>query len=94
MAAGIAHPTVPPPPRLPANAGIGMDAVLARLEATCLEGAVVRQRWLAAHGIRRDLVIALPPHGFGATPAHAWVDGVDQVAGDYVELYRRPAPEG
>ena len=76
---------------LPRRAGIGVSAVLNRLAPTCLEGAFVRQQWLAHQGECRDVVIGLPPSGFGKTAAHAWVDGTDEAsARQYIELHRVP----
>jgi hypothetical protein len=93
LSAGESRPAVAPPPGLPLSAGLGVEAVLGRMSATCLEGALVRQRWLAAHGDRRDVVIGLPVRDFGPTPAHAWVDGLDLEAGaEHLELYRIEAP--
>jgi hypothetical protein len=93
LAAGVASPVVRPPPVLPASAGIGVDAALTRLRATCLESALVRQRWLAAHGVEHEVVIGLPAVGFGDTPAHAWLDGVDAEPVDqHVELHRLEVP--
>lgn len=96
---GVARPVLRPPPALPDRAGLGVDAVIGRLGASCLEGALVRQRWLAAHGIDRDVVIGLPSGNFGATPAHApahaWVDGFEAVASaEHLELHRIPSPPG
>jgi hypothetical protein len=92
LAAGVASPSVAGPPALPLRVGLGVDAVIGRMGATCLEGAMVRQRWLAAHGDLRDVVIGLPPSDFGPTPAHAWVDGLDPAGSDlHAELYRIPA---
>jgi Transglutaminase-like superfamily len=66
-----------------------MEAALSRLQATCLEAAVVRQRWLAAHGDLRDIVIGVLPSGLRDNPAHAWVDGTDsRAASAYLELHR------
>src|ERR1700678_3135282 len=91
LAAGVIRPIIKTPPTLPGSAGIGVMAVLTRTSPTCLEGALVRQHWLAAHGDRRDVVIGLPKVGFGDTPAHAWVDGTDLSSPlQYVELHRLP----
>lgn len=61
------------PPALPRTAVRGVEAVLRRSGPTCLEAALVRQRWLAAHGVRLDVVIGVtaPRDGF---EAHAWLD--------------------
>jgi hypothetical protein len=96
LADGVAHAAVPAPPPPPLAAGAGVDGVLTRARATCLEAALVRQRWLAAQGMVLDVVIGLPASGFGAKPAHAWVDGLDPVASaEHTELYRLVAePNG
>ncbi|HWI08616.1 MAG TPA: lasso peptide biosynthesis protein [Solirubrobacteraceae bacterium] len=79
---------LPPPPRLPPDAGRGVGALLRRREHSCLEGALVQQRWLVACGDRRDVVIGVvaPGEAFGA---HAWLDG-DPVAArePFTELRR------
>jgi hypothetical protein len=75
---------LPAPPRLPAGAERGVRAVLRR--ASCLERSLVLQRWLAAHGDARDVVIGTTgPAGF---QAHAWLDGDDDAG--FVELARLP----
>ncbi len=58
--------------------------------ASCLETAIVRQRFLASQGVRRDLVIGVtaPSAGFRA---HAWLEGDGGTSG-FVELHRHPAP--
>jgi Transglutaminase-like superfamily len=62
------------PPALPAaRGGRGVAAVLRRLQPSCLERALVLQRWLAAHGERREVVVGVSsPADFHA---HAWLDG-------------------
>lgn len=79
-----------PPPPLPEHAARGVGALLRRREHSCLEGALVRQRWLAARGDRRDVVIGVvaPGEAFGA---HAWVDGDHAAAGEGFEELRRIA---
>jgi hypothetical protein len=88
---GIAETTVSDPPRLGAEAGRGVFAVLRRSPATCLERALVLQRWHAAHGNERDVIIAVR----GSTDdfaAHAWLEGEpDPLAGTFKELLRLPA---
>ena len=70
---------VPVPPRLPVSAVRGVDAVLRRRTPTCLEVALIRQRWLAAHGEPRAIAIGVtaPSGGFAA---HAWLVGEDEPA--------------
>jgi hypothetical protein len=77
------------PPRLPARSARGVSAVLRRTSPTCLERALVLQRWLAAHGVARDVIIGVksPADGFAA---HAWLDG-EEHGRDYAELTRLPA---
>jgi len=82
-----------PVPDLPRAASRGVHAVLRRTRWSCLERAIVRQRWLASQGSARDLVIGVsagPPFA-----AHAWLDGdpAAEYAG-YEELSRHPARAG
>lgn len=65
---------VPAPPRLPASAVRGVNGMMRRRQPTCLELALVRQRWLAAHGEPRAIAIGVtaPSAGFAA---HAWLVG-------------------
>jgi Transglutaminase-like superfamily len=90
---GVEGILLPAPPALPAEAGRGVSALLRRrASSTCLERALVRQRWLAAHGSRRDVVIAAQAPG-DAFQAHAWVDGdPDEQDPAFHELLRLPAP--
>jgi hypothetical protein len=80
------------PPALPAAAARGVEAVLRRRRATCLEAAIVRQQWLRAHGVMRDVVIGVtaPKDGF---TAHAWlaVPGESAPTQPWHELKRWPA---
>lgn len=81
---------LPPVPELPRAAGLGVHAVVRRTRWSCLERAVVRQRWLASQGAARDLVIGVsagPPFA-----AHAWLEGDPAASSDgYEELSRHPA---
>ena len=80
--------TLPPAPRLPPHAARGVGALLHRRGHSCLEGALVKQAWLAAHDDPRDVVIgvAKPNERFGA---HAWLDGgSDGSVADFTELRR------
>jgi hypothetical protein len=86
-----ARDAVAAPPNLPPRAARGVRAVLRRQPSTCLERALVLQRWLAATGDAREIVIGV--QGPSATfRAHAWIDGEDDgAAGTFVELMRLPA---
>jgi hypothetical protein len=88
---GIAALSIPPPPELPAKAGRGVNGVLRRSRYSCLEQAVVRQAWAAAHGDARDVIIGVSsPADFGA---HAWLEGDPPSAGGgFLEIVRHPAP--
>jgi Transglutaminase-like superfamily len=69
----VAEVRPPGPPALPARAKRGVEAVLRRLEPSCLERALVLQRWLAAHGEPRVVVIGVTAPG--DFRAHAWLEG-------------------
>jgi hypothetical protein len=89
---GLQGTHVKPPPRLPAAARRGVFAVFRRRETSCLERALVLQRWEASHGAPADVIIAVgkPTEEIGA---HAWLESLPQ--GDtesYRELMRLPAP--
>lgn len=76
---------IPAPPRLPAAARRGVDAVLRRRGASCLERSLVQQRWLAAHGEPRAVVVGVSaPSEF---TAHAWLEG-EPVMAEYHEIAR------
>jgi hypothetical protein len=80
--------SVAAPPRLPRAAGRGVRGVLRRWPATCLERALVLQRWEAAHGSPRPVVIGVRGRAEGFR-AHAWLDGEpDPAAAEYQELAR------
>jgi len=91
--AGVGPPSIPSPPRVGATAERAVQAVLRWHRYTCLERAVVRQAWDAAHGVRRELIIGVtsPTRGF---TAHAWLEGdpPPDLEG-FVELARWPAPD-
>jgi hypothetical protein len=88
---GLDGARVTPPPRLPASARVGVLAVVRRRPSTCLERALVLQRWEADHGSRGDVVIGVvgPSNGFHA---HAWLETMDATPGVFQELLRLPAP--
>jgi Transglutaminase-like superfamily len=86
--------SVDPPPPLPDHAVRGVRGVLRRVDQTCLERALVLQRWLAAHGDRRDVVIGVtaPASDFRA---HAWLEGDPPTQSNgFTELLRLPARVG
>jgi Transglutaminase-like superfamily len=83
--------TLPPAPAVPDEAGRGVYAVLRRRADTCLVRSMVLQRWHAAQGRRRDLIVGVtsPSRGF---QAHAWLEGDPPCAEEgFRELLRRPA---
>jgi hypothetical protein len=84
---GLEGLELPAPPEVPASARRGVRAVLRRRSATCLERALVLQRWRAAHGDPQDVVIGVKAPGAGFA-AHAWL--ADEAAGgeQYAELLR------
>jgi hypothetical protein len=89
---GLEGARVPAPPALPGSAGRGVMAILRRRPSTCLERALVLQRWEAAHGAASDVVIGVPGPG-GDFVAHAWLDSMpDGQAAAYHEIHRIPAP--
>jgi len=83
---GLVLPAVP---ELPQSASRGVHAILRRLPATCLERAVVLQRWRAAHGDPHEVIV-----GVSGTRedfrAHAWLDDEPSAgaSGEFRELVR------
>ena len=89
---GLEGARVAPPPPLPAHARRGVMAVIRRRPTTCLERALVLQRWEAAHGAVSDVVIGVPGRGDDFI-AHAWLEHMpDGQAAAYHEIHRIPAP--
>jgi hypothetical protein len=89
---GLDGARVTPPPRLPASARAGVLAVVRRRPSTCLERALVLQRWDADHGAGSDVIIGVrgPRDGFRA---HAWLATMpDGPPGTFEEILRLPAP--
>jgi hypothetical protein len=80
---------VAPPPAGAIDAAHGVGIALRARRASCLESALVRQAWQAAHGRERDVVVGVtaPSDGFGA---HAWLDG-ERGGEEFGELLRLPA---
>jgi Transglutaminase-like superfamily len=88
---GLQGASATEPPALPASARRGVLGVLRRERSTCLERALVLQRWHASQGNPRDVVIAVkgPTRDFAA---HAWLEGEpDGDAASFEELIRLPA---
>jgi hypothetical protein len=77
----------PPVPALPYEAGRTVRAVLTVRRDSCLVRSIVLQKWEAAWGRERDLVIGVTAPG--DFRAHAWLDG-DSAEG-YAEMTRVPA---
>lgn len=82
---------LPHPPQVHIDAMRGVDAVLRRQPSTCLERALVRQRWLAAHGQLREVIVGVtaPSAGFAA---HAWLDGENDPCDSAFHELTRLAP--
>lgn len=85
---GLVLPTVP---RLPAGGTRGVEARLRLRGHTCLEQALVRQRFLASRGDPPDVVIGVRSTATGYV-AHAWLEGEDDPSAvEFLELTRLPA---
>ena len=85
---GLALPAVP---CLPVGGRRGVEARLRLRRHTCLEQALVRQRFLATHGAPRDVVIGVRSSRSGFV-AHAWLEGEEDPASThFLELTRLPA---
>lgn len=79
---------LPAPPAVPQRAGRAVRVVLRRQEPSCLERALVLQRWLTAHGVVKDVVVGTQGNSRTEFKAHAWVDGEPQGDLAYVEILR------
>jgi Transglutaminase-like superfamily len=91
-AEGLDGARVGRPPRLPASARAGVLAVVRRGPSTCLERALVLQRWEAEHGAGGDVIIGVRGPGDGFR-AHAWLETMpDGPPGTFEEILRLPAP--
>ena len=80
---------LPGVPSLPDDSTRGVHAILRRLSPTCLERAVVLQRWRAAHGDPREVVVGVS--GTQETfRAHAWLEDESPTAeiGAFREIVR------
>jgi hypothetical protein len=86
---GYVGVVVPPLPPRPDETARGVRFVLRRLSTTCLERAMIEQRWQAAQGNPRDVLVGVRGPG-AAFRAHAWLEG-DEPPGEesgYRELLR------
>ena len=80
---------VPAPPPVPARSSRAVRRVLDWSEASCLERSLVLQRWMASHGIARDVIVGTQGSAQSGFAAHAWIEGELQPPGrSYVELIR------
>ena len=79
------------PPALDRRSRSAVNAGLRLRRATCLEQALLRQRFDAANGVDRTLIIAVssPANGFRA---HSWLEGEPQRDQSLREIVRHPAP--
>jgi len=78
---------LPRPPAVADRAVRGVEAVFRRRRTSCLERALVLQRWHSAHGRPQDVVI-----GVAGTRskfrAHAWLGGEPEEGSGFRELAR------
>ena len=87
---GLKYTPAPSPPQLPSHARRGVLAVLRRRRSTCLERALVLQRWHQAQGNLCDVIIAVRGSQIDFS-AHAWLDGEPDGAADaFSEVLRLP----
>lgn len=81
---------VPPAPRLPAGATRGVQSVLRRVNATCLERSLVLQAWLMACGEPFDVVVGVDADE--DVQAHAWLPfETGEETSRFKEIVRIPA---
>ena len=88
---GLDYAPAPAPPPVPEKARRGVLAVLRRQPSTCLERALVLQRWLAEQGTHKDVVVGVT--GREDFRAHAWLEG-ELVEAEFQELTRLGPPPG
>lgn len=74
-------------PRLPQTATRTVRAVTRLLDNSCLERAIVLQKWYAAHGDKKVVWIGVtaPARGFRA---HAWLEGEDSSSQVFTQLLK------
>lgn len=80
------------PPSSAPGLTAGAKFTLAHLPTSCLERSLVRQRWHAARGNPRDLVIGVRGPA-SAMAAHAWLEGDQPHPAGFSELRRWPTPK-
>lgn len=81
---------IPPPPDVSWAARRGVMAAMRRSPNTCLERAVVLQRWLHAQGFDHSIVVGVAKRD-GEVKAHAWLDFEWRQGLIYDEIHRVPA---
>jgi hypothetical protein len=80
---------LPAPPPVSLSGARAVRRVLQWSDASCLERSLVLQRWLAAHGVDRDVIVGTQGNAQSGFAAHAWIEGEPQPPGrSYVELIR------
>jgi hypothetical protein len=88
-AGAVRDVVVPAPPPVPERAGRAVRRVLLREHPSCFERSLVLQRWLAAHGVARDVIVGTEGGSRGNFTAHAWLEGESQPDGHrYTEMLR------
>jgi hypothetical protein len=89
---GMQGTDVTPPPDVGPEGLRGVLAVLRRREHTCLEEALLLQRWLVAHGDPQDVVIGVGRVD-GKAAAHAWLERAQAQGQEaYEDVLRLPPP--
>jgi hypothetical protein len=83
---------VPERPAVPNNAKHLSNLFMRLVVRNCLVGALIRQEWYRAQGMRKAVVIGVRPPDRDFQ-AHAWLEGDDPTADGYryEELTRLPA---
>jgi Transglutaminase-like superfamily len=84
---------LPAPPNVPDGALRGVRGALRRTRPTCLERALVLQRWDAAHGRPREVVIGVTQLD-SEVVAHAWLEGDSEPGLDDFRELTRILPAG
>ena len=74
-AGAVRNVRIAAPPQVPPAAGRAVRLVIARTKPSCLERALVLQRWLLAQGITRDVVVGTRGSSPADFAAHAWLEG-------------------